>query len=73
MSILTGALFEIQNVCKNLGHLICEMFSCREKKDAEICSLEGERNRELEELKELEDANQKIRERVENMARQYNR
>jgi len=47
--------------------------SCREKKDAEICSLEGERNRELEELKELEDANQKIRERVENMARQYNR
>ena len=50
-----------------------QMFSCREKKDAEICSLEGERNRELEELKELEDANQKIRERVENMARQYNR
>ena len=35
--------------------------------------MEGERNRELEELKELEEANQKIRDRVDNMARQYNR
>ena len=48
---------------RTLVILTCELFSCREKKDAEICSLEGERNRELEELKELEDANQKIRER----------
>lgn len=49
------------------------LYSCREKKDAEISSLESERNRELEELKELEQENQKIRERVDNMARQYSR
>lgn len=47
--------------------------SCREKKDAEISSLEQERNRELEELRELEEENNRIRERVTSMARQYNR
>jgi len=47
--------------------------SCREKKDAEISSLEVERNRELEELRNLEQNNQKIRERVRTMTRQYQR
>ena len=49
------------------------VFSCREKKDAEISGLEQERNRELEELQQLEDENNRIRERVTSMARQYNR
>jgi len=47
--------------------------SCREKKDAEISSLESERNRELDELRELELENQKMRERVSTMMRQYDR
>jgi len=47
--------------------------SCREKKDAEISSLEVERNKELEELRELEQGNQSIRDKMDDMARQYNR
>jgi len=47
--------------------------SCREKKDAEISSLEQERNKELEELQELEEENNRIRERVNSMAKRYNR
>ena len=49
------------------------MSSCREKKDAEISSLEVERNKELEELRELEQGNQNIRDKMDDMARQYNR
>ena len=49
------------------------MSSCREKKDAEISSLEVERNKELEELRELEQGNQSIRDKMDDMARQYNR
>ncbi|XP_023333985.1 transcription factor MafK [Eurytemora carolleeae] len=47
--------------------------SCREKKDAEISTLESERNHELDELRDLEQENQRIRERVETMQRQYSR
>jgi len=47
--------------------------SCREKKDAEIVNLEGKKNQEMDDLRELEQENQKIREKVEAMARKYER
>ena len=47
--------------------------SCREKKDAEISGLEQERNRELEELQQLEKGNMMIREKVTNIVMEYNR
>lgn len=45
--------------------------SCREKKDLEISNLEDERNTELEEVKLLEDQNEKLRNDVLNMAEKY--
>jgi len=51
----------------------CCVCSCREKKDAEISSLEVERNRELEEVQELEDGNNQIMENIAVMAAQYKR
>jgi len=47
--------------------------SCREKKDAEIITLEGEKAVELEHLKDLEMYNQKMREKVESMKKDYQR
>lgn len=45
--------------------------SCREKKDAEITGLEDIREKEIEELNELEEGNKKLREVVDNMKSIY--
>jgi hypothetical protein len=47
--------------------------SCREKKDLEISNLEDQRNAELEEVKLLEDQNEKLRSDLINMAEKYER
>jgi len=47
--------------------------SLREKKDAEISTLEVKRDLERQELKDLEQESQLIREKVKTMSNQYNR
>ena len=50
----------------------CSKFcSCREKKDAEITGLEDIREREREELNNLEEGNKMLRESVEKMKSDY--
>jgi len=47
--------------------------SCREKRDIEITNLERDKNAELQELRILEEENDKLRENVSKMAARYER
>jgi len=47
--------------------------SCREKKDLEIRNLEQDKNAELQELKNQEEENSKLRENISKMAERYER
>eukprot|EP00092_Neocalanus_flemingeri_P018633 GFUD01020178.1.p1 GENE.GFUD01020178.1~~GFUD01020178.1.p1 ORF type:complete len:136 (+),score=46.59 GFUD01020178.1:137-544(+) len=47
--------------------------SCREKRDIKISNLEKDKNYELQELKMLEEENDKLRENVSKMAARYKR
>jgi len=47
--------------------------SCREKKDLEIRNLEQNKNAELQELKNQEEENSKLRENISKMAERYER